>query len=763
MTRRRELRKGRTPGRRLVVCAGDSITHGLASANYVNRLAGDPALGDCDFVNAGWSGDLAWNLLQRLDPVVACRPDVVTVLIGTNDVAAHISDTWLQSYLKRQRLPERPTITWYRDALAAVVTRLRTETAARLALLEIPILGEDLESVHNRRVREYNAVIHDVARTAGIVVLPLHGEMVSRLPGTSPAAFDDTKGPMVRAAAQRFLLRRRWDDISRRAGFDAAHGPRPPQRPRSRSGHRAHPGVPPRHPPHRRTPRMTTEPPPQPLPPTSSAKPPNPVGLMVVVLGVIALGAGAGALAGLGAASILAGLTALVLAFVSFGGSLRADLVMVARFAPVMVLATTVPRLLTPHHPWIAIAVAVFFVFVAGLLPALGPRHRGFGMGLGLGTTLSYAMVLQGSVEGWQVVLAAVVAVAVIVVVRLIAGIADPSGPVRSQAAAVLTADDPAVAATYAAWLRDRPVRWLGEVITAGLAYRIARSSVWTAHPARQPMPADEKHALDEAAAHIAALVRQKSPTEPPTPIDTESESVAWAALRSVQEAAVTRDTTRVDVERKVIAEFERATLATPLSWQSETLRHALRSAVGMLGVLALAHATVGSNDPLLPTLLTTAFSVLQVSWSSSFAKARQRLVGVAGGAALTFLALKVLPSQALLATAVVALVVAFWFLTSRPVVANGAFVMMSVGLNAGTRGLDPVHTLVEYALLVLAAVAIAVFFGFAAIPAIRPTSARRRNEASFWLRTLTCCAYSHGALKSMHRSRRSRRSGQRV
>lgn len=456
---------------------------------------------------------------------------------------------------------------------------------------------------------------------------------------------------------------------------------------------------------------------------------------MIVVLGVIGIGIGVGTLVGLGPASILAGLTALVLALASFGGSLRADLIMLARFTPLMIIATVVPRLLAPTYPWVAIGLVVVLVFVAGLLPSRGPRYKSFGMGLGLGTVLAYGMVLNGDARPGQVVLAAFTAVAIVVVIRVAAGARDPAGPVRKQAAAVLTDVEPQGGAAYVTWLRDRPVRWVGDVITAGLAYRSARSSAWSGLPGHEPLTDDEQAALDERGEAVAAMVSERvlSPESRASGEAAEwpDGSASWTALRRAASAALERDESRVVLSSRARSTFERAAVAAPLSWRSETLRHAIRSSLGMAGVLVLAHLTMDLGDPLLPTLLSTAFSVLQISWTESLVKARQRILGVLAGAAVTLLAVELLPSNVLLPVAVVALLVAFWFLTSNPVVANACFVLMSVGLNAGSRGLDPERTLVEYTLLVLAAVAIAVFFAFAVVPAIRPTSLRERSEAA--------------------------------
>ena len=455
---------------------------------------------------------------------------------------------------------------------------------------------------------------------------------------------------------------------------------------------------------------------------------------MIVVLGVIGIGIGVGTLVGLGPASILAGLTALVLALASFGGSLRADLIMLARFTPLMIIATVVPRLLAPTYPWVAIGLVVVLVFVAGLLPSRGPRYKSFGMGLGLGTVLAYGMVLNGDARPGQVVLAAFTAVAIVVVIRVAAGARDPAGPCASRR-------QPSSPMSSRRGVRPTSrgcatVRCDGSATSSPPgSHTDCAPSAWSGLPGHEPLTDDEQAALDERGEAVAAMVSERvlSPESRASGEAAEwpDGSASWTALRRAASAALERDESRVVLSSRARSTFERAAVAAPLSWRSETLRHAIRSSLGMAGVLVLAHLTMDLGDPLLPTLLSTAFSVLQISWTESLVKARQRILGVLAGAAVTLLAVELLPSNVLLPVAVVALLVAFWFLTSNPVVANACFVLMSVGLNAGSRGLDPERTLVEYTLLVLAAVAIAVFFAFAVVPAIRPTSLRERSEAA--------------------------------
>ena len=66
-----------------VVCVGNSITHGQVSYNYVNILSERLSVDGYQFVNAGINGNLAYNVVNRLDKIIGCDPDYVTVLIGT--------------------------------------------------------------------------------------------------------------------------------------------------------------------------------------------------------------------------------------------------------------------------------------------------------------------------------------------------------------------------------------------------------------------------------------------------------------------------------------------------------------------------------------------------------------------------------------------------------------------------------------------------------------------------------------------------------
>lgn len=205
---------------REVVCAGDSITRGLASADYVSLLHDRLGPAGYRFVNAGVDGNLAWNVLRRLDEVIACRPDAVTLLVGTNDVNATYDARWARHYRRRQRLPATPSLEWYLRNVEAILDRLQNGTSARLVVLDLPPLGEDLSSTMNQRVREYNAALHAVTEGRGVPCLPLYGRLAALLPaGQRPPPYEGSLGLALRSTFQHLVLRRSWDEISAANGL----------------------------------------------------------------------------------------------------------------------------------------------------------------------------------------------------------------------------------------------------------------------------------------------------------------------------------------------------------------------------------------------------------------------------------------------------------------------------------------------------------------------------------------------------------------
>lgn len=215
------LRAGRRPQTtRLIICAGDSNTRGRSSANWVDILQRRFAPDGYQVINAGIDGGLAWNVLQRIGDVVRCQPDTVTLQAGTNDVNATYSAFWAKTYRRQQRIPQTPTIDWYIQCVEAILTRLQLETSASIAVLDIPMIGEDLTSDINRRVDTYNQALRHVAAEHAVECLPLHDRLAARLPPAhNPPPYTGSAGLMIRASLSHNVLHRSWDRISAANGL----------------------------------------------------------------------------------------------------------------------------------------------------------------------------------------------------------------------------------------------------------------------------------------------------------------------------------------------------------------------------------------------------------------------------------------------------------------------------------------------------------------------------------------------------------------
>ena len=205
-----------------VSCLGDSITRGQLGADVLALLRRRHAPGRLRLRRFAANGDLAWNLRQRLDEVIATPADVITVLIGTNDARAAVPGHPVDRVVRRKGLPTRPSPAWFEDNLAAVVERLRAETDARVALLTLPVLGQDLDGPAAEASASYSRTVAGVAAAHGVACLPLHDRQVDELRrlGAPPVPYEEaTPARIIGDLLRQAVLRRSVDDIARRRGL----------------------------------------------------------------------------------------------------------------------------------------------------------------------------------------------------------------------------------------------------------------------------------------------------------------------------------------------------------------------------------------------------------------------------------------------------------------------------------------------------------------------------------------------------------------
>ncbi len=208
--------------KKVVVCVGNSITHGRVSANYVDLL-GERLGYDYLLVNAGVNSELSWNVLQRLDEIIACQPDFVTLLIGTNGANASLNAKNRAVSTKKMNLPQTPTADWFRENLMEICRGLKLHTNAKIALLSLPPIGEDQSHAAYQRTAAYSRIIEDITTSFDISYLPLHEKMTAYLEqNKQPLRLRDADGfrpLMYKGIFKHFILGQSFDKIADANGF----------------------------------------------------------------------------------------------------------------------------------------------------------------------------------------------------------------------------------------------------------------------------------------------------------------------------------------------------------------------------------------------------------------------------------------------------------------------------------------------------------------------------------------------------------------
>lgn len=215
----------RQANKTVVVCAGDSITHGIVSVNYVDMLEQKLPAGQFQFFNAGINSDLSYTLLRRLDAIIVVQPDVITILIGTNDINAALIPQALKRYQETNRVQpdDEPSFATYQANYRAIVQRLKTETSARIALLSLPPMSEDLANEVNQRADQYSQFVKELAQTENLTYLPVRETMtdwIQEHPKPIRYPYSKQYSLMTAAVLKNTVLGHSWDRISTDVGQD---------------------------------------------------------------------------------------------------------------------------------------------------------------------------------------------------------------------------------------------------------------------------------------------------------------------------------------------------------------------------------------------------------------------------------------------------------------------------------------------------------------------------------------------------------------
>lgn len=217
------LKQKEASDKKLVVFIGDSLTHATLNESYPERIA--KKFPQFDFVNAGINGYMTIDILGRLDNIIKCKPDLITILLGTNDANGSMPGK-SKNYERTKFFPKNIDNFWtkerFKEDYLRIIERLKAETSAEIALLSIPIIGEDPSSPQFQRSMEYSSVIKEIAEYHNLTYLPVNEKMIGYLeenPSNSHIPFAKSNIAMFKAVFSHYLLRKSWDEISEKNGF----------------------------------------------------------------------------------------------------------------------------------------------------------------------------------------------------------------------------------------------------------------------------------------------------------------------------------------------------------------------------------------------------------------------------------------------------------------------------------------------------------------------------------------------------------------
>jgi lysophospholipase L1-like esterase len=150
------------------------------------------------------------------------KPDFVVILVGTNDVTAALNSGIAGLVRLTNKTPKPPSVQFYRDNMLEVVKTLKEKTSAKIALVSIPPLGEDIDALPNQRIREYNELLKEIAAEEQVSYLPVYEKQEGYLKSNLQTAGRPFKGgiiPSLELLVRHFMLGQSFDTISRKKGY----------------------------------------------------------------------------------------------------------------------------------------------------------------------------------------------------------------------------------------------------------------------------------------------------------------------------------------------------------------------------------------------------------------------------------------------------------------------------------------------------------------------------------------------------------------
>ena len=216
--------------KKLIACIGDSLTHGNIGQSWVDYLREE--FPNDIFLNEGINANTTWQVLQRLEPIFECKPDLIILMIGTNDALGSFDiDSGLR-YKKNNNLPEVPSFEKYKEQLVELIDKI--SISSKVVMCTLPPIGENKDSLVNQHVKKFNDYIKFVADDKNLSLLPVSDSLWLEIKSRSyqlKSDYNPKSFPLFRRVFggifHHYLLKQSWNDIAKAKGqwilFDQIH------------------------------------------------------------------------------------------------------------------------------------------------------------------------------------------------------------------------------------------------------------------------------------------------------------------------------------------------------------------------------------------------------------------------------------------------------------------------------------------------------------------------------------------------------------
>ena len=215
---------------RVIACIGDSLTHGNIGECWVERLRNEYP--EDTVLNEGINGDVAWQVNNRIESIVNCSPDIIILMIGSNDAMASFNKKSGERYKSNNKLPEIPTFKSYKKLLPKLLDRLNG--TSKIAICTLPPIGENIDSAINVHIRKFNDFIELTAKNKNINLIPVSNllwDELSKRTYPVKSDYDPNSLPIIRriygGMMHHYIFKKSWDEIAESKGqwllFDQIH------------------------------------------------------------------------------------------------------------------------------------------------------------------------------------------------------------------------------------------------------------------------------------------------------------------------------------------------------------------------------------------------------------------------------------------------------------------------------------------------------------------------------------------------------------